>query len=70
MPSNKAKSAIAGSKWINPLIWNPKNPAAQTLIKAKQSIRSNFDIILLIYTPVSNEWTDSSSEPSSILLFF
>jgi len=55
MPSNKAKSAIAGRKWINPLIWNPKNPAAQTLIKAKQSIRSNFNIILLIYTPVSNE---------------
>jgi len=46
MLSNKAKIAIAGSIWINPLKWNPKNPAAQTLIKAKQSIKSNFNIIL------------------------
>jgi hypothetical protein len=46
MPSNKAKIATKGSIWINPFMWNPKNPVAQTLIKAKQSIKNNFDNIL------------------------
>lgn len=39
--------ATKGSIWINPLIWNPKKPAAHALINAKQSIKSSFDIIFL-----------------------
>jgi len=46
-PSDKANSAITSSKWIIPLICKTKNPVAQALTNAKESIMSNFDIIFL-----------------------
>jgi hypothetical protein len=49
MPSHKAKMAATGSIWIKPLIWNPKNPVAQTFIKVKQSIKSSLDMFYYLY---------------------
>lgn len=40
----KPMAAITGRICIIPLLWNPKNPIAQAMIKTKPPIKSIFDI--------------------------